>query len=235
MAMELITHPESWVSEENLTILIPPYQKTYAYVGDYIDEFHRSLFIDFASGMLEAKIKGSLRRADALKLYELAYFSGSAVLEMGTYHGLSAWIIANAIKNAGARREFISVDLHEELSAVARKNLEQAGVSGFARFVSAEGTAALNCFAAAGKRFGFAFIDHSHTYEHVWEACVRLPHVLEPDALVLFHDFNDRRNVDPGFSDYGVLPAVVDAQELAGLKFLGVYGCAGLYQFTPLR
>ena len=85
---DLFSHPESWVEDKDLTSVIPPYRKTYSFKGEFINGFHKSLADHSSTGVFSGPIKGSLRKADALKLYELGYFAPGGVLELGTYHGL---------------------------------------------------------------------------------------------------------------------------------------------------
>lgn len=50
---------------------------------------------------------------------------------------------------------------------------------------------------AAGRKFGFAFIDHWHGYEATHAAAIRLSRALVPGGLVLFHDYNDPDSLNP--------------------------------------
>ena len=56
---------------------------------------------------------------------------------------------------------------------------------------------------AAGTRFGFVFIDHSHAYQHV-EVCEMLADITLPGGFCLFHDYNDPRNRNPSKLIMGV-------------------------------
>jgi predicted O-methyltransferase YrrM len=174
-------------------------------------------------------ITGYLRAADALKLYELAYFVQGPILELGTFHGLSASIIAAALKNSASGMPFTSVDLSESCSVLAQQNLEARGLARYATFVASEGSSYLDSAIAQQRAFDFIFVDHSHSYQHVREACTRLGQVSAPGAYILFHDFNDPRNADDARDDYGVFDAVVDEFRSGPLEFCGIYGCAALY------
>jgi hypothetical protein len=65
------------------------YLKTYDFPGEFINSFHGSLAVSIGpSGMIDIGVEGWLLPADALKLYELAYFCYGDILELGTYRGL---------------------------------------------------------------------------------------------------------------------------------------------------
>ncbi len=227
----MAAHPDSWVDEHDMSRIIPGYRKSFLFEDDYIDSFHRSIAVDPGAILYDGPIEGSLRLADALKLYELAYFSTGDILELGSFHGLSAWIMANALQNAGSRCRITSIDLSANLSEISRDNLARHGLERYATFVTAEGAEGIRQLAALGSKFGFAFIDHSHAMEHVLSACLELPSVMLTGSPVAFHDFNDRRNADPAQPEYGVTEGVRRAQERVRLEFRGVYGCIGLFQF----
>jgi predicted O-methyltransferase YrrM len=211
-----------------------PFHKTYDYPGDYIDADHRRLAeCPTREGMVDLGIEGWLLPADALKLYELAYFGGGDILELGTYRGLSTSLLVQASVNAGRRDRIVSVDLSPEAIMGGKATL--AGRPGAERvwFIETDGDAALDHFIGAGKRFRFAFIDHSHRYEHVKSACERLPRVLAPGAFALFHDYNDYRNPMAEADDYGVYQGVRDGLDPDRFEFWGVYGCTGLFRRRP--
>jgi predicted O-methyltransferase YrrM len=228
-------HPETWMESEQLGRFYPEYQKTYDFPGNFIDQDHRELHTTSVNGMLAAKIKGRLREADALKLYEMAYFSDGPILEIGTYHGLSSSIMAAALKNAKSTKRIISVDLNKGLSDLAHRNLASLALEDFVTFETDDGTSYLSKAATDQKRFAFVFVDHSHEYAHVKEAARRLHGVTTPAGFVLFHDFNDPRNVDPERSDYGVYDGVIDGLDRREFQFAGTYGCACLFQRRPLQ
>jgi hypothetical protein len=84
--------------------LVMPYQKTYAFPGPFINQSHHRLALSAlhdSSDMINIGIEGWLLPADALKLYEMAYFCGGDILELGTYKGLSTSIMAEASRDSG--------------------------------------------------------------------------------------------------------------------------------------
>ncbi len=92
---------------------VPPYLPAYEYPDEFLNEQHRSYSTCPAKKhLIDLGIDGWLRREDALKLYELAYFAAGPILEIWSYHGLSTSILARAVADSGAEgrdRRIVSV------------------------------------------------------------------------------------------------------------------------------
>jgi hypothetical protein len=96
-------HPESFLRLDDVGTVIPPYRPTFDFPGDFVDEAQRRLaLLPLKDGVLiqlensrwlGQTIRGWLRREDALKLYEIAYFASGDILELGSFHGLSTSIL----------------------------------------------------------------------------------------------------------------------------------------------
>ncbi len=213
---------------------VPPYRPTHDFAAEFINEQHRSYSTCPANGgLIELGIDGWLRPADALKLYELAFFASGPILEFGSYHGLSTSILARAVTDAGAPgrdRQIVSVELDAAAQAVARGNLERLELADRVRFVQSDAHAYCVNAAAVGERFAFAFVDHDHAYASVLAVCRELPKLMLPGAFCLFHDWLDARNFQPEEADYGVFGATRDGLDPAEFEFYGVFGVAGLYR-----
>jgi Methyltransferase domain len=209
------------------------YRPTYDFGGRYIDAGHQALdaLPCDETGMIEVGIPGWLLRPDALKLYEMAYFAPGDVLELGTYRGLSAAILARAVDASGRRSEIVSIDEWGQAPRLSAENLKRLSVPGRrrVRFEWGDAIAFVAALAEKRRRFSFVFVDHSHRYEHVLETCRPLHAVVEPGGFVQFHDYNDPRNANPAVDDYGVYQGVHDGlgDEFA---FWGVFGCSGLFR-----
>jgi len=229
-------HPDSFVTAGDLGSRFPPYKPNFPFPGEYIDQFHtligssaKSEGLINPNELLGVPITGWLRRADALKLYELGYFVAGDILELGSYHGLSTCILSQSNYNSGARKQIFSIDLS---SGNCAKTIESLQITGLRRNVEtrcADATSAVERLAMDGARFQFVFIDHSHSYEPVYEICQLLPKIVTPGGWCLFHDFNDRRNQDPT-ADHGVYRAVIDGLDADLFEFYGIYGCTALYR-----
>jgi GT2 family glycosyltransferase/cephalosporin hydroxylase len=208
-----------------------PYLRTFDFPDKFINQQHRRLASNIgANGMIDIGIEGWLLPADALKLYELAYFCGGDVLELGTYRGLSASISAQASQAAGLNNVIVSIDLDRDETERARSNL--AGKPGFEKvhLFTVEAGQAVRDLAHSKRMFDFAFIDHSHTYEHVYDVCRSLHRITKLGAFALFHDFNDPRNSAPDATEYGVYQGVLDGLDQRRFEFWGIYGCSGLFR-----
>jgi len=234
-------HKETFLELHELGKRIPPYQPTFSFSGPLIDDYHRFLstcplkdgvLIEIANKSVPgAVIPGWLRREDALKLYELAYFSQVGILELGCAYGLSTCVIAAANLNSPWRKQVTSVDLVSACVQTTEKHLRDNGVFDSVTLLVNDALSAIRRFAVEEKFFDFVFIDHAHDYEHVYPVCRELKGVLVKGAYCLFHDFNDRRNGVVEESAYGVYQAVVEGLSVEDFDFCGIYGCAALYQF----
>jgi SAM-dependent methyltransferase len=184
--------------------------------------------------LIDLGIPGWLRVEDALKLYELAYFSSGNVLELGTSRGLSTSILARALLDAGKGYRITTIDIQQSFIDQAKAELEERKLDGVVDFLCGDAAVFLDEFEAKGIQFGFAFVDHSHAYEPVLKACQSLGHLLMPRSFALFHDYTDRRNtsrhnVGESGEEYGVFAATEDGLSPEAFEFYGCYGCCGLF------
>jgi len=210
-----------------------PFCKTYDYAGEFIDQPHQSFITCLKRDrMIDIGIDGWLLPDDAMKLYEMAYFSNDNILELGTYRGLGTSIIASAANAAGSVGKVISVDIDPEHIDRAESSLQGRPGWKQTRLIVSDANAAIADFAGKSETFSFAFVDHSHRYEHMVLTCRRLHYIVSPGGFALFHDFNDPRNSDPHNDDYGVYQAVTHGLDQQCWEFWGIYGCAALYRRT---
>ena len=213
-----------------------PYRKTYPFDGDYINAQHEKLTERrHPSGMIDFGIDGWLLPADALKLYEMAYWCEGDILELGAYRGLSAAIMNEACNDSHRASTIISIDLDPSAIELSRQELESRPGGQRVLFFQNDGGSALRNLAGIKRQFRFAFVDQSHRYEHVLDACRSLHRVIAADGFVLFHDFNDPRNSHEGDLDYGVYQGVVDGLKIGRWEFWGIYGCSGLFRHVDPR
>jgi predicted O-methyltransferase YrrM len=233
-------HVESFLRQEELGSRIPAYRPSFDFLGVYIDAVHQSLAeVPLKHGsLIQIKnrrwfgraIAGWLRREDALKLYELAYFAPGDILELGAYHGLSTSILARAARNCPQAKHVYSVELSSSCVKATLRNLRWMGLQGDVTILCVDAVAAVKGFAGTRQRFGCVFVDHSHAYAPVFEVCRELGNVTAAGGYCLFHDFNDRRNSNPDYPGYGVYQAVLDGLDHTRFEFCGIYGCTGLYR-----
>lgn len=234
------THSETWMELDRLGTLPTPYRATHAFTGDYVDDFHRAISeLPLQGGMtIEMKtrrwfgrvIPGWLQPADALKLYEMAYFATGDVLELGSYQGLSTSIMARAIRNGGHHGHIESVDLSPRCATATKRLMKGLGLADLVDVHTGDASELAREFKSQARRFDFVFVDHSHAYRPVFEVCAELAALTKPGGTCLFHDFNDPRNAAPDDDDYGVYQAVRDGLPNDLFDFMGIYGCAALYR-----
>ncbi|MCB1500224.1 MAG: class I SAM-dependent methyltransferase [Bauldia sp.] len=199
---------------------------------DFINERHRgySVYPTRDGVAIDHPVFGWLRRGDALKLYEMAYFSPGDILDLGTHKGLSSTVMAEAVFDAGSGASIVTLEINEEYSGVARRAHRERRLTNIDYRVG-DAAKHLDTFVGEGRKFGFAFVDHSHRYGPTKEACIRLGKLLMPGGFVLFHDYADPRNADPGNDEYDVVRAVRDHLP-PSFRFAAMSGCCALYEFT---
>ncbi|MCF8468319.1 MAG: class I SAM-dependent methyltransferase [Sneathiella sp.] len=265
--LEIFSNEETAISPDRLGRTIPNYAKTYDFPGEYINDEQKwwsecpvsGIKVgvrprpDLDEGPLDnpkydkRDIFGALRRADALKIYELAYFSNGDVIDMGTAFGLSCSISAQALEKAGGNGCIDTVDLNSTHQEFAKKAI--SGLPGNQRvsYHLMDGTTFLKQYRDEKRLAGFVFIDHAHTYNAVFEAAQLMDEVVAPGGFVLFHDYNDWRNSDKNDPVYADLWAKVPPERLEefaafgaysaaheglsdAFEFHGVFGCTGLFR-----
>ena len=209
------------------------YRPTYGFGGDRIDDYHRWLATAprHHTGMLNLGIDGWLLPADALKLYEMAYFADD-ILELGTFMGLSTTILANAVANSGRRRPVITVDVSSQFTEAARNGLAHRKVPGRenVHLFTTDSGEAMRTMQRELRRYSFVFVDASHQYEDVKDVCSFMHDVLLPGGFCLFHDYNDPRNGQADELDYGVYQGVNEGLTSGCFEFHGIFGCTGLFR-----
>ena len=232
--LTLSRHQDSFLTLKDTAIdqrFAMPFQKTYVFEGNFLNDRHQSLVGKLhSSGMIDIGVEGWLLPADALKVYELAYNCRGDILELGSYRGLSATVMNWACNDSKCDSVIVSVDLDPIAVAQSRKQLQQQPGGERAHFFMDDAGSAVRNLAAAKRQFSFAFVDHSHRYEHVLDACQSLHRVVHLDGFALFHDFNDPRNSVETEADYGVYQGVLDGLKPDRWEFWGIYGCTGLFR-----
>lgn len=219
---------------------IPSYSPTFDFPTEFISEFHKLLATcPIRDGLLiqirnrrwfGRIIDGWLRREDALKLYEIAYFATGDILELGSYRGLSTFILAHANFDSPHKKIIYSVDLDPSSVAITRRNLRWRGLGAHVQTMCGDALRVVEGMASTGKQFAFVFVDHSHACEDVYSVCCRLARIVAAGGFCLFHDFNDSRNREEGNVDYGVYQGVTEGLGSEEFEFFGIYGCTALYR-----
>ncbi len=227
-------HPDTWMELSQLGAPAP-YRKVFDYDGDRVDSFH-SVLSSAALGrmgvdcVIDLGIDGYLQREDAMLLYEICRLGSGDVLQLGTYKGLSTYIISRALKARGFGC-LTTVDIDAATTAEARATVGALIPNNDVEFIVADAPAHLDRLIEDGRKFGVLFVDHWHGYEATHDATSRAASLLDDGGLVLFHDFLDPGNADPKHP-YGVYQAVCDTVgQDPRFQFVTTCGCCAMYQF----
>jgi predicted O-methyltransferase YrrM len=213
-----------------------PYEKTHKFEGEFINDNHRRIGLAPTGRMgvpvcVDIGIDGYLQREEALKLYELAYFSDGDAIELGTHRGLSTSIIAGALRD-GSGGHLETIDINRWSNRKARRTITRLLGDKAVTFTLMDATKRLDQIRAEGRRASFMFIDHWHGYKETFEAAERAKDILSPGGFVLFHDFLDPGNAQPGHP-YGVYQAVIDSFANDNrIQFNGLFGSTALFQLN---
>ncbi len=208
-----------------------PFRKTFDYGGDFLNEEQRRLGEKLHdTGMIDIGIDGWLLPADAYKLYEMAYFCPGDILELGCYRGLSTSVINKACAANGRGQVIVSIDIDPAAVEEARRQVHARNGGDRSHFFVVDAETAVRDLAKAKRVFSFAFVDHSHDYEHVLGVCLHLHRVVESGGFALFHDFNDPRNNLDAYPEYGVYQGAMEGLTRCRWEFWGIYGCSGLFR-----
>jgi predicted O-methyltransferase YrrM len=174
------------------------------------------------------ELPGWLLDDDAMKLYELAYFSEGPILEIGTYRGKSAILMARALRDAEQEGPVVSLDVDRDALRVARSLADDRGLAD--RIALVRGTAESLFRAQPDLRPAFVFLDGDHSRRGVARDLSALRDRVPTSGLLLLHDYHDARNADPAEPDYGVVEAVEESWLPDECEFDGVFGCSGLFR-----
>jgi predicted O-methyltransferase YrrM len=224
-------HADSWIHPGKIGTYFPPYQPTFGF-EPFINERHRSLSECSVrqDATIDIGIAGWLRKEDALKLYEMAYFVPENLLEIGCYQGLSTSILAQAVKDSRDPKSIVSLDIEASHLASAERQLISRGLKPHVNFKCSDAVTGCQALIRQHRRFGLIFVDHSHQYQDIVEICQLIPDLLLSGGFCIFHDFNDQRNKDPNNPDYGVSQAVYDRLNIERFEFYGIFGCVAMYR-----
>jgi predicted O-methyltransferase YrrM len=172
-------------------------------------------------------IPGWLRAADAEKLYELASLTEGPILEIGTHYGKSAVLMALALKDARRRDVVYTLDIDRRAIRAAAAEAKARQLDDVIVFV--RGTSRAFARAYPNLRPTLTFVDGDHTRAGVDRDLAALEALVPVGGSLLFHDFADPRNDDPGCPDTKVRPAVEESWVARDCEFVGTFGVCGLF------
>lgn len=170
-------------------------------------------------------LPGWQAEADSRKLYEMAYFAGDAILEIGTYGGRASVVELRGALASPARREapqLFGIDIDENSIVRTYETLVGEGLADHALLF--KGT--LQEFVTRyDVRPTMAFLDGDHRYDGVKADLDTLTAMLAPRVPVFCHDYLNPENET---GEYGVRKAVDAWVEAGFAERLGFFGCGTL-------
>jgi hypothetical protein len=189
----------------------------------FVNAGHQSIFEE------TREIPGWQLPGDSYKLYEMGFFAGDTILEIGTFGGRSAVVeIKGALSNAArkSKLQFFGVDILHESIVRTFNSLKVHGVDELALLYCGS----LRQFAKeVPVNPTMVFVDGDHAYDGVKDDTEVLSDLLAPNVPVLFHDFLNAEN-DAGA--YGVRRAASEWENAGFVTFMGAFGCSGLFLTT---
>ena len=110
-------------------------------------------------------------------------------LEVGFAYGISTLFICEALSNVGGSLH-IAIDPYQEgpWQSVGLCNAERAGYLPLIEFHREPSHLALSALEVEGRRFGFAFIDGSHTFDNTLVDFFHIDKILNVGGVIVFDD-----------------------------------------------
>jgi methyltransferase family protein len=149
------------------------------------------------------------------------------VLEIGTWCGKSAAVLACGVRDGSNGAKVVSVDVNVNRLHQARAELAQRDLAAHVTLVSGTADAFLN--AADGFEPMLVFVDGDHTLRGVLRDLAALEAHVPRDAVLVFHDYAGTSN------EYEVEQAVSRSWVPRDCEFGGVFGLSGVFVRTDGR
>lgn len=150
----------------------------------------------FAAGMTElpdgtpTTFNSAISREDCLLIERMIASCGAtSAVEVGMAFGISTLAIAGALsRQPGAR--LVSLDPHQSTGwkGAGLHLIQRAGLGSVVELIEEPSQLALPRLAAAKERFGFAFIDGWHTFDHTLVDFFFIDMLLSPGGIVMLDD-----------------------------------------------
>jgi predicted O-methyltransferase YrrM len=189
----------------------------------YVNEGHRRVFEETKD------IPGWQLEGDSHKLYEMAYFSGDVILELGIYGGRSAVVeLKGALSNPARTRKPQLFGLDTDVTAIKRSydTLASFGVADHALLYLGDIDAFITEFSVGPT---MVFVDADHRYDSVRRDLQGLSRLLAPGVPVFCHDYANRE--DPA-GEIGVRRAATEWEESGHARCAGAFGGGALFVTT---
>lgn len=123
------------------------------------------------------------------------------VVETGTNHGFSTIVIAQALKDLGARAVVRTVELVEENVEIARGHVERAGLSDYVEFHHMGAIKFLKRVASQVDHIDFVMLDDLHSLKHVVEEFELVEPLVSACGGMVYFDNSKQGDVEVALID----------------------------------
>lgn len=186
----------------------------------HLNDAHRTVFDKTKD------IPGWQMEADSYKLFEMGYFAGDVILEIGTFGGRSAVVEILGALSAGKKLQFFGIEIDINGIKRTQHSLQQFNVEEYALLYHGNLQKFMKAFSIQPT---MCFVDGDHLYEGVKRDLMSLSELLLPGVPVLCHDYLNPEN-DTG--EYGVRRAATEWEGEGYAVFYGAFGCSGFFVTT---
>lgn len=211
--------PDISYAERNIKASRPSWSRN----RGYVNALHRTIYAETRD------LQGWQEEGDTYKLFEMGYFAGDVILEIGTYAGRSAVV---ELRGALSREQpdpspqYFGVDIDLGSIITTHNTLTRFGLDPFAVLFPGDVERFLGVLPVSPT---MVFVDGDHSYEGCRKDLEVLSRFLSPGTPVLCHDWT---NVANETGEYGVTRACDEWQQEGFAQFMGVFGCSALYVTT---
>lgn len=189
--------------------------------GEYLSDAHAD------AERAVAGLPGKLERADHFKLYEAGFFARGPILQIAKLGVKSGVLLALGLRDAGHRYPLYVIESDRRALRLLKARLRETGLQAEIHVMLGDSAELLD---DGSERFDTVFVDGDHSYEGVTKDLLAVLPRLLPGALVLVHDYFNRRNDDPADERYGVRKAMDELAARRALRFRGGCGALALYE-----
>jgi glycosyltransferase involved in cell wall biosynthesis len=192
--------------------------------GGYLGEEHRGIF------EATRHYPGWQDPADSEKLYEMAFHSGSVILEIGVFGGRSAVVELRGALAARARNpdlpvpQFFGVDVDPGFVDRSFRTVSAAGVADHCLFYHGNFAQFLREMPVVPT---MVFVDGDHRYPGCWADLGLLSRHLAPGTPVMCHDYGGIPGVRRAVDEWIATGAYERMGQFAGSMLLRARGVSG--------
>jgi hypothetical protein len=206
--------------------------------GKFINDQHSAIF------ETTAEIEGYQTPADSQKLFEMGYYAGDVILEIGTYAGRSATVeLLGALSNPLRQTpQYYGIDVSPNAIARTGTTLKNNKLDAYALMYCGNISTFISQFDITPT---MVFVDGDHSYDGVRFDLAVLSHMLVKDTPVLCHDYRGPSGmsafdheppamgqVTPETMWIGVQKACLAWEGAGFAEYIGTFGGSALFLTT---